>query len=295
VTPGPGLCLLRGGGDLATGVAWRLTRAGWPVVVCELPTPLTVRRTVAVSSAVLDGTVDVEGLVGRRVSDPAEAAEVAAAGVDRGAGSPVTVAVLVAPDLPDRRDLAPDVVVDARLAKRNLDTTIDDAPLVVALGPGFTAGRHCHAVVETLRGHRLGRVLWEGSAAPDTGTPGTVGGKGGERVLRAPAAGRARWRVAIGDRVAAGQPIGEVGGRPLAAPFDGVVRGLIAEAVEVPAGLKVGDVDPRADPAACHQISDKALAVGGGVVEAVLTWAHRATLPTGPAPRADPAGRHGAR
>ncbi len=261
------LCLLRGGGDLATGVAWRLTRAGWPVVVCELPAPLTLRRTVALSTAVTDGRVDVEGLVGRRVADATEAAAIAIAG---------EVPVLVAPELPDRDDLASDVVVDARLAKRPLDTTIDDAPLVVALGPGFTAGVDCHAVVETMRGHHLGRVRWEGSAAPDTGTPGRVGGRGAERVLRAPGEGRARWRVAIGDRVEDGQVLGDVDGVTVTAPFDGVVRGLIAESVEVAAGLKIGDVDPRSDlDGTHHQISDKALAVGGGVVEAVLTWLAR--------------------
>ncbi len=147
-------------------MAWRLTRAGWPVVVCELPSPLTVRRTVALSSAVAVGMVDVEGMVGRRVVGPAAAAEVAARG---------EVAVLVSPDLPDRSELTPDVVVDARLAKRNLDTSIDDAELVVGLGPGFTAGRDCHAVVETMRGHRLGRVLWRGAAAPDSGSPAPLG------------------------------------------------------------------------------------------------------------------------
>ncbi|MEM9561568.1 MAG: selenium-dependent molybdenum cofactor biosynthesis protein YqeB [Actinomycetota bacterium] len=267
------LCLLRGGGDLATGVAWRLTRAGWPVVVCELAAPLTVRRTVALSTAVTDGIVDVEGLVGRRVDDGATAAAVAATG---------DVPVLIAPELPDTATLAPDVVIDARLAKRPLDTTIDDAPLVVALGPGFTAGVDCHAVVETKRGHHLGRVWWEGSAAPDTGTPGTVGGRGRERVLRAPADGTARWQVAIGDRVVADQPIGTVAGAPVVAPFDGVVRGLIAESVEVTAGLKIGDVDPRVDLDATHdQISDKALAVGGGVVEAVLTWLAGERRPSG--------------
>lgn len=269
------LCLLRGGGDLATGVAWRLTRAGWPVVVCELDAPLTVRRTVALSTAVTapGGRVAIEGMVGRLVADPSEAAAVARSG----AGT--EVAVLVSPVLPDwsGRGLAgPDVVVDARLAKRNPAgdgaTSIGDGPLVVALGPGFSAGVDCHAVVETMRGHQLGRVLWQGSAARDTGVPGPVGGRGAERVLRAPAAGQLSWRVAIGDRVTGGQELGTVAGRLVAAPFDGVVRGLIAERVEVPVGLKIGDIDPRADPATCHQISDKALAIGGGVVEAVLTW-----------------------
>ncbi|MEL6985340.1 MAG: selenium-dependent molybdenum cofactor biosynthesis protein YqeB, partial [Actinomycetota bacterium] len=183
-------CLIRGGGDLATGVAWRLSRAGWPVVVTELAAPLTVRRTVALSTAVSAGSVEVEGMRGRRVDDQEEAMAVAARG---------EVAVLVSAELP--AGLHPDVVVDARLAKRNLDTTMGDGSLVVALGPGFVAGIDCHAVVETMRGHRLGRVLWEGSAIPNTGVPGVVGGRGADRVLRAPSPGRVQWRVAIGDRV----------------------------------------------------------------------------------------------
>lgn len=252
------LVVVRGGGDLATGAVWRLTRAGFPVVVCELARPLTVRRTVALSSAVTDGTVDVEGMVGVR-AEAADAPALAATGV---------VPVVVAPVLP-AWDAT--VVVDARMAKRNLDTALTDAPLVVALGPGFTAGVDCHAVVETLRGPHLGRVRWTGTAAPDTGTPGELGGRAAERVLRAPAAGVATWRVRIGDRVTAGTVLGEVAGRPVRAPFDGLVRGLIAEGTEVPAGLKVGDVDPRPD-ADWREISDKALAVGGGVLEAVLTW-----------------------
>lgn len=255
------LCLIRGGGDLATGVAWRLTRAGFPVGVLELVQPLTVRRTVALSTAVTAGEVAVEGLVARRVDDAAELVRLSHQGV---------VPVLVSPRLPA---IERSVVVDARLAKRTLDTTRQDAPLVVALGPGFVAGQDCHAVVETQRGHHLGRVLWSGAAAPDTGTPGDVGGRGAERVLRAPAAGTPRWVVAIGDRVGEGELLGTVGGLQLRAPFSAVVRGLIAPDTLVPAGLKIGDLDPRVDTP-CHEISDKALAVGGGVVEAVLVW-HR--------------------
>ena len=171
--------------------------------------------------------------------------------------------------------LGADVVVDARMAKRLLDTTIGDAPLVVALGPGFTAGRDCHAVVETMRGPQLGRVLWTGSAAPNTGTPGVIGGRGAERVLRAPATGTVRWRVHIGDVVQADAVLGTVDGAEVRAPFAGLVRGLVADQSVVPADLKIGDVDPRADTD-WQQISDKALAIGGGVLEAVLTWLHRA-------------------
>ncbi|HEX6384623.1 MAG TPA: selenium-dependent molybdenum cofactor biosynthesis protein YqeB, partial [Anaerolineae bacterium] len=156
-------------------------------------------------------------------------------------------------------------------AKRNIDTRIDQAPLVIALGPGFTAGVDCHAVIETMRGHWLGRVIWDGSALPNTGTPGIVAGKGAERVLRAPVGGMVDWGLEIGDFVAAGDLIGSVAGEPVVAPFDGVLRGLIAPGTTVRAGLKIGDLDARADRSACFTISDKALAIGGGVLEAILT------------------------
>ncbi len=259
----PGLCVVRGGGDLATGAVWRLTRAGWPVVVCELAQPLTIRRTVAVSTAVTEGEIDIEGMRAVLAPGADAAATLAREGV---------VAVVVSPELPA---LDAHVVVDARLAKRNIDTTIDDAPLVVGLGPGFTTGLDCHAVVETLRGHRLGRVLWSGSAAPDTGIPGTIGSRSAERVLRAPTEGTATWQAAIGDLVEQNDTLGEVAGHPINAPFAGVVRGLIHERVRVTTGLKIGDVDPRSDPTACVEISDKALAIGGGVLEAVLAGARR--------------------
>jgi xanthine dehydrogenase accessory factor len=245
---------------MATGIAWRLTRAGWPVVVCELAHPLTVRRTVALSTAVEARRVDVEGMIGRLGGTTTEAVEIARSG---------DVGVVVSPDLPD---IGADVVVDARLAKRNIDTTIDDAELVIGVGPGFTAGVDCHAVIETLRGHHLGRVIWNGRPAPDTGIPGEIGGTSADRVVRAPVGGQVVWSRAIGDAIEQGAPLGRVGDEVLVAPIGGVVRGLIAPGRWVEKGLKIGDIDPRADPDACGEISDKALAVGGGVVEAVLTW-----------------------
>jgi xanthine dehydrogenase accessory factor len=263
------LVIVRGGGDLATGCIWRLWRASFPIVVCELAQPLTVRRTVAVSSAVTAGACEVEGMPAVLAGSPDEAERLARQG---------TIAVLVSPELPR---IGRAVVVDARLAKRNLDTTLGDAPLVIGLGPGFEAAREAHAVVETMRGPRLGRVLWSGSAAPNTGIPGTLASRGAERVLRARVAGRVSWQVAIGDHVVEGQALGRVGepssgqpgspGEVVLAPFDGVVRGLIAPGTVVPAGMKIGDVDPRPD-VDCDEISDKALAVGGGVLEAVMTW-----------------------
>lgn len=230
------------------------------MLVTELAEPLTIRRTVAVSTAIREGAVTIEGLVARRVSSTAEAVTAWQAG---------EVPVIVSPELPD---VERDVVVDARLAKQPLDTTVNDAPFVVGLGPGFVVGRHCHAAVETNRGHHLGRTLWSGSPEPDTGTPGTVRGHASDRIVRAPVAGVVDWEVTIADQVTAGQRLGAVAGVELRAAFDGVVRGTIAPGNAVTAGMKIGDIDPRCDAAACFEISDKALAIGGGVVEAVSTW-----------------------
>lgn len=269
------LILLRGGGDLATGVAYRLHKAGFPIIVLELPHPLVVRRRVALATAVLEGEITVEDLRAVRVDSAAEVLRLAPSGI---------IPVLVSTELPETllnsslvtRNSSL-VVVDARMAKRNIDTTLSQAPLVIALGPGFTAGVDCHAVIETNRGHRLGRVIWDGAAEANTGTPGLVGGKGAERVLRAPVAGVAAWRVDIGDRVREGQIMGDVGGVAIAAPFDGVVRGSIAPGTSVPERLKIGDVDPRGDVAACYTISEKALAIGGGVLEAILIYLSKAS------------------
>ncbi|MCZ7664394.1 MAG: selenium-dependent molybdenum cofactor biosynthesis protein YqeB [Thermoleophilia bacterium] len=253
------LVLIRGAGDLASGVALRLQRAGFDVVMTEIDRPAAVRRTVAFAEAVYEGRSVVEGLEGVLVSDARQArAEI-------GAGR---VAVLVDPDARVRHDLSPLLLVDAIIAKRNLGTTKEHAPVVVALGPGFVAGEDVHAVVETMRGHTLGRVLYEGEALPNTGVPGEVGGKGAERVLRAPAAGRFTPRRRIGDTVVRGDVVGLVDGRQVVASIDGVLRGLVREGLEVTEGFKVGDVDPRATREHCFTVSDKALAVAGGVLEA---------------------------
>lgn len=247
---------------MATGVAWRLSKAGFAIVVTELASPLTVRRTVALSSAVLDGEIDVEGMIARRANDTNGALAIARSG---------EIAVLVSPGL---IDVGADVVVDARMAKRNIDTSTSDASLVIALGPGFVAGEDCHVVIETMRGSRLGRALWDGAAIPNTGVPGAVAGRGSERVLRAQSSGKVIWQCEIGDGVSQGQELGQVGEAAVLAPFDGIVRGLLKDGLEASVGLKIGDVDPRSG-IACNEISDKALAIGGGVTEAVLTWQNR--------------------
>lgn len=265
---GDRLVVLRGGGDLASGVAHVLHRTGFPVVVLELAEPLAIRRTVAFATAIRDGEVvvdAVEPVVGRRCESASEAAATARGGA---------VGVVVAPDLPDF-DEPIDVLVDARLQKRNTDTTIGQAPLVVALGPGFTAGIDCDAVVETMRGHDLGRVIWNGAASPNTGIPGSVGGASAQRVLRAASDGVVTWNVEIGDVVAAGQQLGKVGSRPVTTVIAGVVRGLIAPGYVATAGLKIADVDPRADRAACFTVSDKSRLVGAGALDAILTWLNR--------------------
>lgn len=256
------LVVVRGGGDLATGVVARLHRAGFPLVVLELAYPRAIRRAVSVARAVREGAAVVEDLIAQLVNTPGQAVELGATGV---------IPVLVSEHLPVFAEPF-SVLVDARVAKRSLDTAIDQAPLVVALGPGFVAGADCHAVVETMRGHRLGRVLWTGGAAPDTAVPGLVGGKSSERVIRATQAGTIVWEVDIGDLVLAGQTIGSLQGKSIPAGVDGVVRGLIDPSLPATPGLKIADIDPRADPAACFEISDKALSVGGGVLEAILIW-----------------------
>ena len=255
------LVLIKGAGDLATGVAARLFRCGFPVVMTELPHPLMVRRTVAFGEAVYEGEVEVEGITARRVEDVPEARLALAAQV---------IPVLVDPQAGSARELAPAVLVDAIMAKRNTGTTIADAPVVIALGPGFTAGVDCHAVIETNRGHCLGRVITEGSAEPDTGRPGLVGGKTDERILRAPVDGPMEAVATIGDRVEVGQVVARIHGREVRAGTSGVLRGLVRPGALVPAGEKIGDVDPRAEPEHCYLISDKALAIAGGVLEAIL-------------------------
>lgn len=254
------IVVVRGGGDLGSGTAWRLHRSGFPVIVLDIERPLAVRRTVAYSTAVTDGSITIEDAEGILVDHAGRAIDVAMSGK--------AIAVLVSPTLPS---FAASVVIDARLAKEPLDTTIDQAPLVVGLGPGFTAGVHCAAVVETNRGHRLGRVLWEGEAEPDTGRPGSVGGVDAERVIRAGHDGIVTWDRSIADIVTAGDRLGAIDDEHVAAPIGGVVRGLIAEG-PVKEGLKVGDIDPRGDPAVCFEISDKSRAVAGGALEAVMTW-----------------------
>jgi xanthine dehydrogenase accessory factor len=261
-----GLVLVRGAGDLATGVILRLSRSGFSVAALEAAAPTAIRRTVAFSEAVYEGEARVEGRLARLAISPGEAKKLALSGI---------VSVLVDPRCESLPELEPMALVDAIMAKRNLGTSSGMAGIVVALGPGFEAPRDAHAVIETNRGHYLGRVIREGGAEPDTGVPGVIGGRGSERVVHAPVAGVVEALHAIGDAVTAGEPILALrapdGTRTVvASPLDGILRGLIRAGIEARAGLKIADVDPRGEKAHCFSASDKARAVAGGVLEAIL-------------------------
>ncbi|NLL37907.1 MAG: EF2563 family selenium-dependent molybdenum hydroxylase system protein [Fretibacterium sp.] len=251
------LAIVRGGGDLATGVIFRLWKVGFSVLVLEAAQPTMVRRTVSVAQAVFDGVCEIEGMTARLISAPS-------------AWNPSEIGVLIDPDGESLPDLQPDLLVDAIMAKRNCGTHRDMAPRVLALGPGFQAPEEVHAVIETLRGHSLGRVITDGRAAPDTGVPGEIGGATLDRLLRAPADGFLEPLASIGDLVEPGQLLGHVAGVELRSQLGGVLRGLIHPSVPVRQGMKIGDVDPRADRTLCFSISDKALAIAGGVLEAAF-------------------------
>ncbi|MFH0915295.1 MAG: selenium-dependent molybdenum cofactor biosynthesis protein YqeB [bacterium] len=253
------VALVKGAGDLASGVAARLHRAGFAVVMTEIARPTVVRRAVAFAEAVYEGRTTVAGVEGVRAEDAGEVRPL----LERG-----MIPVLVDPEAAIRHELAPSLLVDAIMAKRNLGTSITDAPAVVALGPGFTAGVDVHAVIETKRGHTLGHVIDRGGALPNTGVPGEVGGFGEERVLRSPTSGVFAGEREIGAAVGRGEIVGHVGDSPVRSRLDGVLRGVLRSGLEVTAGFKVGDVDPRATREHCFLVSDKALAIAGGVLEA---------------------------
>ncbi|MDR0649093.1 MAG: EF2563 family selenium-dependent molybdenum hydroxylase system protein [Synergistaceae bacterium] len=254
--------VLRGGGDLATGVAQKLWRAGFTLVILELPYPTTVRRSVALSSAMTEGVALVEDLTARRISDPSECLALWGKG---------EIPVLADPLCDTLSYLRPIFLVDATVAKRNLGTSRDMAPVTVALGPGFTAPTDVDVVVETMRGHDLGRLITEGEALPNTGAPGEIGGKTTERVVFAPQDGVITHRHKIGDLVSQGETIFFIDDTPIPSPIDGTLRGLIAKMAQVSKGLKCADVDPRPGARAnCFSISDKARCLGGSVLEACL-------------------------
>lgn len=260
------LIIVRGGGDLATGTIYKLKKSGFPVLVLEVKNPSAIRRNVAFCEAVYQGCQTVEDMTCYLAESLAQARQLLMEG---------KLVVLVDPMGESIPKLRPMAVVDAILAKKNLGTNRKMAPITVALGPGFVASKDVDAVIETKRGHNLGRVLWTGSAAPNTGIPGIIGGFGKERVIHSPAKGIVRNVKKITDTVSKGEIIAavetEAGIVPVEATLDGILRGLIRDGYPVNVGFKMADIDPRAEELGnCFTISDKARCIAGGVLEAIL-------------------------
>lgn len=255
------LILIKGAGDIATGIAVRLKNAGMQVVMTEIAIPTTVRRSVAFSRAVYEGSAVVENITARLVLDFAQIPAVL---------QQDEIPVLIDPRCEVLKSIHFDAVVDSILAKKNLSTDPTQAPVVIGVGPGFSVPQDCHCVIETQRGHDLGRCIYQGCAAKNTGIPGEIGGYTVERLLRAPCDGIFHPILAIGDIVKAGQTVALVNDQPVTAQIDGIVRGLLQDNVPVKAGMKSGDIDPRGCYEHCFTVSDKARAVGGGVLEAIL-------------------------
>lgn len=258
------IVVLRGGGDLASGVALRLHRVGIKLVIIELAQPLAIRRLVSFSEAIYEGNVTIEGVKAKKADHIESIPEL----IDQG-----FIPVLVDPgySLRDSSLLNVVALIDARMMKRPPEVRREAAPLVIGLGPGFIAGQNCHAVIETNRGHHLGKVIWKGQAQPNTGTPGKIGDKQSERVLRSPADGLLMTKAQLGSVLKRGELIGMVAGERIVAPFDGVLRGLLRHQHPVIEGMKIGDLDPRGEPSYASTVSEKSLAIGGGVLEALLT------------------------
>jgi len=253
---------VKGAGEMATGTAWRLFQSNFKqIFMMEISKPMAVRRKVSFCEAIHDGQIMVEGVKARKVLHPEEIRDV---------WQDNDIPVLVDPQWKAIKSLHPHVVIDAIIAKKNLGTHLSEAPLVIGLGPGFEAGSDVHMVVETNRGHNLGRVIQKGCPEPDTGVPGNTGGYTHERVLRAPCKGLFHSDLDIGDVVQKGQIVGHVDTTPVIAQIDGILRGQIRHNTQVADKLKIGDIDPRGKVDYCALISEKARAVGGSVLEAIL-------------------------
>jgi len=262
------LVVIRGAGDIASGVAIRLVRCGYRVVMLEIAQPTAIRRSVAFAQAVFEGSFTVEDLTAKLVATAQEALDLTLRG---------EIGLLVDPQARSLGALRPGYLIDAILAKENLGTNKNMAPITIALGPGFSAGDDCDAVIETNRGHRLGRVILSGVAEPNTGIPGEIAGKSDLRVVRAPCAGVFRSCVALGELIAQGALLGQVGDTPVTVSMAGMVRGLLQDGLQVTARFKIGDIDPRGEKADYLTASDKAMAIGGGVLEAMLRLRRMAT------------------
>ena len=261
------IVLIRGAGEMASGVAHRLYRSHFRVCMLEISHPLAVRREVSFCEAVYEGEKEIEGVGSKLISKAEKIQSVWEEG---------KIPLLIDPEGKQTRTfLKPDIFIDATLAKKNLGTRMNDAPMVIGLGPGFTAGKDVHAVIETNRGQNLGKVILEGAAEPDTGIPAEVGGYTVERVLRTMKKGVFHPDKSIGDPVSKGTVVAVVDDYPVIAEISGVLRGILQDGTGVTKGMKVGDIDPRGKRELCFTISEKARAIGGGVLEAILNRFNR--------------------
>ena len=256
------MIIVRGGGDLASGTIYKLHQCGYSVLILETSRPMAIRRKVSFCEAVYDGTARVEEAVCRKADTKEQCIQ---------AWENHEIPLMTDPDGTMIRQMRPHAVIDAILAKKNLGTSKDMAPLTIALGPGFCAGIDVDYVIETKRGHQLGRVISQGYAAPKTGIPGIIGGYGAERVIHAPAEGNIRVVEQIGSIVKKGQILASIGDTNVYASIDGVLRGMIRDGFAVEEGLKIADIDPRiTEKDNCTTISDKARCIAGGVLEVLV-------------------------
>ncbi len=256
------LAVIKGAGDIASGIALRLHKAKFDIVMTEISSPTAIRRTVSFCEAVYKKEAVVENVKAVLAQDTVEIEKI----LDDG-----NIAVIVDEKASCVRELKPDFVIDAILAKKNIGTSIDDAKVVIGVGPGFTAGEDCHAVVETKRGHFLGRVYYEGRACENTGVPGDIGGYTNERIIRSPEYGVFNPIFEIGDKIEKGEVVACVDSTPIVAEVSGILRGILPKGTMVCPQMKSGDIDPRCEKEHCYTVSDKALSVGGGVLEACLS------------------------
>jgi xanthine dehydrogenase accessory factor len=254
--------LIRGGGEVASGVAHKLALARFRVCMTETAQPLAVSRGVAFCEAIYDGEQEVEGIIAKRVESPDQLTDIWRQG---------KLPIIVDTEAAVKDFLKPPVLIDALMAKKNLGTRIGDAPFVIGLGPGFEVGRDVHAIVETNNSERLGRVITAGSAEPNSGAPVAIGGLTFERVLHAPVAGQFLTDKAIGDIVAAGEVVVSVAGNQLKAEIGGMVRALLRDGTTVTEGTKLIEIDPSEDREACYTIRPRVRAIAGGVLEAIMT------------------------
>lgn len=256
------IVVVRGGGDIASGTIHRLHRAGFGVIVLEIENPSAIRRKAAFCEAVFDGAVELEGVVCQRAADIEDAMAIIKSG---------RVALLIDENGASIEKIKPRYLVDGILAKRNCGTKMSQAEFTVALGPGFTAGRDVSCVVETMRGHNLGRLIYDGCAMANTGVPGAIAGYAKERVIHAPASGIMENIAEIGDIVKKSEAIARIGDTDVLATLNGVLRGIIRNGYAVEKGLKIADIDPReSEQKNCYTISDKARCIAGGVLEAIM-------------------------